>query len=272
MTARLLVDNFFNLRVYPSHALTSNENSDNTYFVGAARRTAFDAWTSTTPNLDAWNKARADQQRAADMVIIDRGHNLAGKTVKVQASDDDFTSTEDVFNAALPVSAGAGALTDTYGVLTPEGAWIKRFDVRWAHDWRAFYNAMGTGLKPLIPGLWLGLSWSPGFPYRPHSPDGSQLIVEEFESDQGWLGRGKPTKRRQGMLRFKFDTLMAAEAADWHIQQIASGRPFWVIADEQRADLACLAALPRSQFGAVLEPGWYYPALEIPFLELDPAP
>lgn len=270
MTARILVDNFFNPRIYPTATLSSNENTDLTALVGAARRSVHDAWSPTTLNADAWNKARHGDLHAADMIVLDRT-NLTTETVKAQASDDDFTtSTQDAFNGALPQYSAAGALTDAFGVLTPEGAWLKRFDLRWAHDWRAYYVAMGAGLKPIVPGLWIGLSWSPGFPWRPHAPTRTELVVEETQSDRGWLGRGQGTNRKSGVLHFKFGTMLEAEAADWHVQQIAAGRPFWVTPDEERGDLSFLAVVPKEVIGTVLEPGYFYPTLDIPYMELNP--
>jgi hypothetical protein len=271
MTSRLLVDNFFNPRVYGSHVLSSNENTDNTPLIGAARRSTYDAWTPSTLNADAWNKSRNDQQRSADMIVIDRGHTSAGKTVKAQLSDDDFTlSIQDAFNGALPTVTAAGMLTDAFGVVTPEGVWLKRFDQRWGHDWRAYYVAMGAGLKPIIPGLWIGQSWSPGLPWRPHSPEKTELVVEETQSDRGHIGRGAATRRKGGVLRFKFGTLLEAEEADWHIQRIAEGHAFWIIADEDRGDLAFLAVVTRDVIGTQLDPGYYYPTLDLPFVEWSP--
>lgn len=271
MTSRLLVDNLFSPRIYGAHVLSSNENSDDTPLVGAARRSVYDAWTSTTLNADAWNKARCETPRMADMIVLDRS-NLQSETVKAQVSSDDFATTpQDAFNGAVPTVSAAGALTDAYGVLTPDGSWLKRYDVRGGDDWRAYYVAMGAGLKPIVPGLWIGLSYSPGDPWRPHTPQGmSELIVEETQSDRGWIGRGKPTKRRQGTMLFKFASMDDAEQADWHLQRIADGRPFWLIADEERGDLAVLAVLPKGMIGTVLEPGYFYPRLELPWVELNP--
>lgn len=270
MTSRILVDNFYNPRIYSSHVLSSNENSDLTALVGASRRSVHDAWSPTTLNADAWNKSVNDRLRMADMIVLDRT-NLQTETAQAQCSEDDFaTSVQDAFNGTLPSFTGAGALTDAFGVLTPGGDWLKRFDARGGTAWRAYYVAMGAGLKPIVPGLWIGLSWSPGFPWRPHAPTRTELIVEETQSDRGWLGRGQGTRRRVGVLHFKFGTLLEAEEADWHIQQIAAGRPFWVIADEERGDHAFLAVVPKEVVGTVLEPGYFYPTLDIPYQELNP--
>jgi hypothetical protein len=272
MGARLLVDNVFNPRIYPAHTLSSNENSTDTPLVAAGRRSVYDGWTSATLNADAWNKSRADTPRLADMIVVDHPHNLMTKIVKAQVCDDDFAGTpQDAFNGAVPSVSAAGLLTDAFGVLTPDGAWLKRFDQRGGYDWRAYFVAMGAGLKPLVPGLWIGLSYSPGDPWRPHTPQGmSELIVTETESDAGWLGRGKVARRRQGTMLFKFSTLDDAEQADWHLQRISEGHPFWLIGDEERAEMAVLAILPKGLIGTVMEPNYFYPALTLPWQEVDP--
>lgn len=270
MTARLLVDNLFSPRIYPLHVLSSNENSDLTASVAAARRSVHDAWSPNTTNADAWNKSRNDQQRAADMIVLDRT-NMTGEIVKAQFSDDDFVSSpQDGFNGTLPTFTAAGALTDQFGVLTTEGSWLKRFDLRWANDVRAYYVAMGAGLKPIVPGLWIGLSWSPGEIHLPFDRR-TELLVEETHSDRGWLGSGQPVNRRGGVLRFRFASLIAAENAVWHIDQMAARRPFWVIPDEAQAQDAFLAVIPKGSFGLEhANPHWMYPELAIPYTELNP--
>ena len=267
----LLVDNYFSSRIYSGHTLSALENSSDAPLVGAARRSTYDAYQSATPNADAWVKSRNAVTRYADMVVVERGHNQGGKTVKVQCSDDDFaTPAQEPFTGITPTAAGTGSLDDALGVRTWEGAWLKRFSPRAAYDWRYFVPAMGAGLKPLVPGLWIGLSWRPGYADRPFAPGVTELIVEEMHSDRGWLGRGKATPRRTGVLHFSFGTMLDAEAADWHVQQIARGRAFWIIPDDERADLAFLAVLPKGNVGMVLEPRWFYPKLDLPYVELDP--
>lgn len=269
----LLVDNLFNTRMYQAHVVSAAENTADAPLVGAGRRSIYDAYSSATANLDAWLKARCGVPRYADMVAVERGHNQGGKTVKVQLSNDDFASTpEDVFNSITPSSPGTGSLDDALGVRTWEGAWLKRLPGRAGADWRYFVGAMGAGLKCIVPGLWIGMSWSPGAARLPFAPGLAELIVEEQESDQGWTGRGKATVRRQGILRFRFSTLFDAELAEQHLQQYRRGRPMWVIPDAERADDAFLAIMPKTSAG-VEHPadGWMYPRLELPYRELDPA-
>lgn len=267
----LLVDNFFNTRIYSGHTLSAAENSTDAPLVGAARRSTYDAYQSTTPNLDAWLKSRCGVTRYADMVVVDRGHNQAGKTVKMQCCDDDFAGTpQDAVNTLTPTAAGAGSLDDALGVRTAEGAFLKRFSPRAAADWRYFVGAMGAGLVCTVPGLWIGQCWRPAYVDRPLAIGATELVVEELESDQGWLGRGRATRRRQGVLHFSFGTMFEAEQAVWHLDQYAAGRRMWVIADDARAEDAFLAVLPKGLVGMNLEPRWFYPKLDLPYLESDP--
>jgi len=267
----LLVDNHFNSRIYPGHTLSAAENSTDAPLVGAARRSTYDAYISATANLDAWLKSRNGVTRVADMVVVERGHNQGGKTVKVQCCDDDFVSApQDAFNSVTPSSPGVGDVDDALGVRTWEGVWLKRFSPRSAYDWRYFVPALGAGLTCIVPGLWIGQCWQPGYVDRPLAPGVTELIVEETESDQGWVGRGKATRRRQGVLHFSFATLFDAEQAVWHLDQYAAGRRMWVIADDERADDAFLAVLPKGLVGMQLEPRWFYPKLDLPYLEADP--
>lgn len=267
----LMVDNFFNARIYAGHTLSAAENSTDAPLVGAARRSTYDAYVSLTTNTDAWLKSRNGVTRFADMVVVDRGHNQAGKVVKVQCCDDDFVSTpQDAFNSITPTSAGAGSLDDALGVRTAEGTWLKRFTGRAAADWRYFVGAMGAGLVCTVPGLWIGQCWRPGYVDRPLAIGMTELVVEEMESDQGWLGRGKAVPRRQGILHFSFPTLFDAEQAVWHLGQYAAGRRMWVIADDERAEDAFLAVLPKGLVGMNLDPHWFYPKLDLPYLEADP--
>jgi len=268
----LLVDSFFNSRIYGGHTLSAAENSTDAPLVGSARRSTYDAYQSTTPNLDASLKSRNGVTRFADMVVVERGHNQGGLPVKVQCCDDDFAGVpQDAFNSITPSTPGAGSLDDALGVRNREGAWLKRFSGRAAADWRYFVTAMGAGVRCVVPGLWIGQCWRPGYVDRPLASGATRLIVERTESDQGWTGMGKATRRRQGVLHFSFPTLFDAEQALWHLEQYASGRRMWVVADDERADDAFLALLPDELIGMNLEPSYFYPKLDIPYCECDPA-
>ncbi len=267
----LLVDNFFNTRMYPGHVLSAAEASTDAPLVGVGRRSSYDAYNSVTTNLDAWLKARCGVPRMADMIVVERDHNQGGKTVKVQCCDDDFVSTpQDAFNSITPSSPGTSSLDDALGVRNWEGAWLKRFSARAAQDWRYFVGAMGAGLVMTVPGLWIGLSWRPGFIDRPFGPGIRTLIIQEVQSDQGWIGRGKGVPRRQGILHFSFPSIYDGELALWHLEQYTAPHRMWVVPDDERAEDAFLATVPAEAVGESINTSKFYPQLDLPYLEADP--
>lgn len=267
----LLVENYFNQRIYPNHTLSAAEASADAPLVGAGRRTTYDAYNSVTTNTEAWLKSRCGVTRMADMVVVDRGHNQGGKTVKCQVSDDDFVSApQDAFNGLTPSTPGAGSLDDALGVRTWEGAWLKRFSPRGGQDWRYDIPALGSGIVATVPGLWIGLSWRPGFANRPFAPGITRLIVQESQSDAGWIGRGKGTRRREGVLLFQFTSMFDGELAVQHLDQYLAGRRMWIIPDDEQAQDAFLAVVPPEAAGLQLTSGWFYHRLELPYIEADP--
>lgn len=251
--------------------MSAAEATTDAPLVGAGRRSVYDAYNSVTTNTDAWLKARCGIPRMADMVVVERDHNQGGKTVKAQVSNDDYTlSSEDAFNGLTPSSAGAGSLDDALGVRTWEGAWLKRFNPRAGQDWRYFVGAMGAGLVATVPGLWIGLSWRPGFVDRPFGPGIRALVVQEMQSDQGWIGRGKAVPRRQGILHFSFPSIFDGELALQHLELYTSNRRMWIIPDDERAEDAFLAIVPPEAVGESLNASKFYPQLDLPYLEVDP--
>lgn len=271
----LLVDNIFNTRIpaYVGHTISALENSTDAPLVNAGRRSTYDAYSSVTTNSEAWIKARCGATRYCDMVVVERGHNQGGKTAKVQVCDDDFATTpQDAFNSITPSSPGAGKLDDALGVRSWEGAFLKRFSGRSGQDWRYDIPALGSGIVATIPGLWIGQCWRPDYVDRPLAIGATRLIVSETQSDAGWIGRGRAVRRREGVLHFTFGTLFDAENAVWHLDQYLSGRRMWVVADDERAEDAFLAIVPAELVGQRIEPNWFYPKLDLPYVEADPVP
>ncbi|HEX6940890.1 MAG TPA: hypothetical protein VF158_15845, partial [Longimicrobiales bacterium] len=158
---RILAENLFSPAAYPGHVVTASEEPAGTeaFRAGTGRRHALtNRWTPSTANVEHWIQVTADQVRAADMIAIDRGHNLAGVALQLQISDDDFATWETVLSFAIPSTAAGGAQSLDDGALTEEGAYLRRFDLAAASQWRLVIPPMGAGLRPQIVGLYLGLS------------------------------------------------------------------------------------------------------------------
>src|SRR6185503_7462240 len=110
----LLAENFFNVVQFPSHVIVAEEElaGHEALMVGNGRRHNLNYWTATTNNSDTWIKVTCDRIRAANCIVIDRGHNLAGKTIRLECSNDDFTTTETPINITMPSVSSPGSVDD----------------------------------------------------------------------------------------------------------------------------------------------------------------
>src|ERR1044072_9753854 len=63
--------------------------------------------------------------KEVDAFVLDRGHNLAGKSFQVHGGSDGVTFADTILNANIPATAG-GLGSDANGCLTPDGGWWKR--------------------------------------------------------------------------------------------------------------------------------------------------
>lgn len=267
-----LVRNFFSRRIYPLHTLVANEEQSGNELARAANanRDPLDFWTTLTPNVEATAKVVCDRLRAADLFVLDRGHNLAGKQVVLEASDDDFASpAQTVFDLVLPSVSATGDLDDPLGVRTEEGAWLRRFPVRAAKAWRLRVPALGAGQRPQVVNMWLDLSWSPATLDTPIAPDAHELGAQEATTQTGWLVRSDVWVRRRGRLSLRLPSPFDYELARDHLQlQFGLNRPMWIVHDEEQADRAVLA-LPRLGTIEIEEKGagWFYPRATFEWLE-----
>jgi hypothetical protein len=278
----LLADNFFDVGQYPLHVVSADEEpvGFEAALVGDGRRYGADYATATTANDPWWIRSACDRIRSFNMWGLDRGHNLAGKTVKPQISDIgdavDANWTDLIPGGVIiPSVTGTGSLDDTYGVLTQEGAWLWRHAARSANYVRLYVPALGVGLKPKVVGLWCGLSYSPTHLYRPSNPDQDFFMVEEAVTPTGARGRGRPGRYRQGTIRLKMADYHEYELARYHVQFLfGGGRPTWLVHDEDQADRAVLAERPgNGVLGLAREAGsnWSYPQGDVEWVEREPA-
>jgi len=270
-------DNVFSRTQYPLHVITADEEpvGHEAALVANGRRHGLNFATSTTANDPWFLKAVFDQVRGADMVALDRGHNLAGKQIKLEFSDDDWATPAQVaVDCFIPANPGAGSLDDANGVVTEEGAWLKRFPFRSGAACRLYVPAMGAGLRPQVVGLWVGVSYSPEHLFRPSAPDNDFLLVEETVFPSGWRSHGRAAYPRQGAIRLKMADYFAYELARYHLQFVfGRNRPTWIVHDEDQADRAVLAdRVANSELGLVKESGsnWSHPQGLIAWSEREP--
>jgi hypothetical protein len=265
--------NLFSRIIYPNHTVVADEEASGheAFRIATGRRSLYtNYWESITANAQRTITLTADRVRTANLFALDRGHSLAGKEVILECSDDNFTTTQTVFDIVLPVSTAPGSLDDALGVRTEEGAWLKRFPSRAAKYWRLRIPALGAGLKPKIVGAHLSLSF--GFdPYRPTAPDADELYVEESVSDAGWRGSSAPSTIRADTLKLQFATLFDYDTARDAFQHFLERRPTWYVPDDSQAQNACCIIRPAGQHGFSRDPDWFYHRANIPFLEHEAA-
>jgi hypothetical protein len=277
---RFLVRNLFSRRCYPLHVLAASASSgagevagSEFIRVGSGNRDPFDLWTNEVDNVQVIGKVTCDRVRTADSFALDRGHNLAGKQVVLECSDDDFTlSTQVVFDVVLPIGVGAGDLDDALGVRTEEGAWLKAFPARAARHWRVRIPAMGTGLRPQVIGMWLDQAWAPGALDTPLVPDAHELGADEARMGTGWLSRSGIFTRRLGRVALRLTSTFDYELARDHVLlQFGQNRPMWVTYDDERAERTVLA-VPVLGTVEVEERrrDWFYPYCAFDWVEHQP--
>lgn len=272
-TPLILSENFYNTAQFPSHAITVDEEAvtDSKYWPGRGQRSPIRYLTATTANSDWWHKVTCDRIRAANCLFHDRGHNLAGKSHRLDVSNDDFTTYESPISSTMPSVSGPGHIDDALGVRTEEAAWGQRFPVRAGKYWRTFVPAVAS-FRPQLVGVYLGLAWSPPvFDWR-WAEDDDELGGATYETDRGWVGSAGPWNRRSGTLRIRL-----ASDADYDMARLMfhgffrRRSPMWLIHDINQAERAVLAIRPNGVMGWGYERNWLNKRqAEIPWVELEP--
>lgn len=252
---RYLVENFFNGVMFPAHSFTANESTTGheSWRVGTSRRANRNYWTPSTPNQQAYVGVLCNRPRYADMLVIDRNCNLTGVTVRLRFSNDGFATYGEVIASALPSQAIYGSRLHAAGIRTDEGAFVFRFTGQVATEWRVYVDAMGTGLKPQIGGLYLGQSWAPVWtPENPWDDESRELRFTEVLSTSLWSGSNrKGTRRVFGPWNHVLDSDAEYQQVRYHMHQhYFKGRHMWVVPDQDQAERAFLAYAPPGTYGA----------------------
>lgn len=275
---RFLAENLFDGTQFRDATVSANEEATGheAFRVGTRRRTPLNFWTPTTENQDAWVKVDlgSGNSEAADMIAIDRGHNLDGETVTLEHSSDDSTWTQ-AFSVTMPANEGDNtSLTATNGVKTEEGAWVFAFTSATDRYWRLTVSAMGAGLKPEIRGLYLGESYAPNFHIA--LPFGYGDVTAQFSEVQGpnvWAGASRVSTRKERTFRLKLKSWAEYhDTARYHIEELFfTGVPMWCVFDVDYAERAWLAKVQPGTSGFQRQQGWGFPQSELRAAEHQPA-
>ena len=266
-------ENFFNRVQFPLHTVSATEEptGNEAFRVGTGRRSALNFATSTSANA-LWSlKVACNKLRAADFIAIDRGFNLT--SWELQGSNDDFTTYETILSVTMPtVTVAPSNLNTAPGVLTEEGAWLRRFPTRVYRYWRIYVPAMGTGLRPQITGAYLGLSWEPEFLQAlPFTYGARNLIYTESESDTAWVGSSRPAQRYETDIVLKMESWDEYDLARRHIEQGTwRKRHTWYVPNQARAERSWLGVAPPGKYRFEKAKGWGFPVARFPLVEYEP--
>ena len=274
-----LAENLFSQPQFPGHLLSASEEAvkGEVWRVATGRRSGRDRWTPATPNVASWVQVKCNVARSADMIVLDRGHNLAGVTIGVQYSADGASWTT-WFSPTIPSAVGSAASAlAANGVVTEEGAWLKQFAAPPSPQlyWRISIPALGAGLVPQIVGLWLGASWQPAhYLGLPYDDDGQQLILEQSDPTQaGWRGAGLAARGKDGELSFALAGEAEYATARYHVRENFHGRnrPMWILHDGTgRAERAVLAVPPPGRLSFRFDAGWHSRQAIVAWVEHEP--
>lgn len=241
----VLSENVLNTRIFPSHVLTANEEAagrEVSRVSSGRRQRALNHWTPSTTNAAAYVQAAFNRVRLVDCVFLDRGHNLGGKTVRIRASSDGFgTYTEQ--SATVPSQVQPfSRLSDVNGVRTEEGAWGWRFNSLSGLAVRFYVDAMGSGLRPEIVGLYIGQCFRPTNPLvKPFSHGKRELDYEIIRAPSMWAGAGEVSQRKRTTLRIRL-TSGEYPAGRYHMEELfLRARPSWIVPDDDETEKAYLS-------------------------------
>ena len=271
----LCADNIGSVTLYPRVTVTDQSGTSGPIGYEAWRafrssRNIFAYWQPGTTNALAFLQVQHEQPRTANFLALSYGHNLAGFPVLLYGSQDGAGFTA-IVSATIPSVTG-GILSARNGVLTEMGDWLITFPAASYSWWQFQINAMGAGLQPLIPSLQFGLSYQPLALYRPFMEHRTRLTSQMITTPLGWIGRGTRGFNRSGTLNLRADQtdyeyLRARLTIE---EQFGSGRPMWVIEDQDRAQEAFCAVRPDGEQGFERPTQIFWPTASIQVFEHEP--
>lgn len=272
-----LVDNLLNQRIYPNHtlAVSSTAALKSVYSLASGRRNrTLSGWWASATNTDAHVTVTCDQVRGANLLWIDRDHNLDGETLAVRVSSDGFTTYEEVGSQVVPsVAIPHSSLTGGQIIRTNEGALLWWLGDRFDYEYRIWIPAMGVGLRPELAGAMIGQAWAPDFPpIKPVSRSEPVLLRDVARSPQSQSVGSEFGSYAEAGITMKLSGLAEEAEAMFHMDLfLGNGKPMVVVPDSDRAEEARLViASPGAGSGFRSAEGWGWPQLTVRYEEVEP--
>jgi hypothetical protein len=186
----ILGDNYFDdVVLHPDHTVstTGTEIEGNEVFRVADNLRDLTSFAVTETNTLIDVSVLCTASKPASCFVLDRGHNLKGKTVLLRG---DSTT---IATCTIPSSPG-GLPSDANGCLTSEGVWWKTFASVSHTTWTFRINAMGAGLSPIVTGLYVGDFYR--FPEYLNSPAAYDYRINHKAAKNATSEAGVRIKRR----------------------------------------------------------------------------
>src|SRR5260370_2457307 len=175
MAPLLLADSLASVLQDPSQPLVGSAEpvGFEAFRVADGRRSQFDYWQPGVTNVDAFLTITCDQARGANCLVLDRGHNLAGKMINLFGSQDNFATQVTVLSVTVPTAGGqiagvvSGGSVVGGGATTEEGACLITFPAAGHTYWRVCVPPHGARPPPDGGGPSVGLALPPAAAYPP---------------------------------------------------------------------------------------------------------
>lgn len=271
---RVLAENFFNVHQFGAHVITAStyQSGNEPWRVATGRRSPRNAWIAPTTGAQTI-RVTCDQVRAADMLALDRGHNLV--SVDVQFTNSTANGWSTYKSITLPTASYPNQKL-TEGARTPEGAYVIRFATSTALpvalNWR-LSCATTAGGNVKVVGAYLGLSFSPekgGL--RPWDDETIQMQRAEVASPELWTAAARVADRRTGTLTTRLTDIEGEQARYHFVSRYWKGELSWVVPDENDAGKAVLANSPSGSNGLPYPNDWPTRVLSFAWEEHQPKP
>jgi len=188
------------------------------------------------------------QTAEVSILVLDRGHNLSGKSISLIASDDGVTYGTTILTATPPSTPG-GLPTDTNGCLTSEGVWWKTFTPV-THRAFSFDIPASSGFAPIVTGLYLGdLYRFPEFMDAPGAFDFHQSLkyLKNEVSQGGVRVTSRPVLWDLYQIRIQSLDGASYPALQTQVNRLLrQQQPWWICHDDSDATAAGLMRLFRT--------------------------
>lgn len=228
-TPRTLADNLFeDQALYPAHIVTfsSEAGTDHGWHAFDGLRDVT-VWRSFNRDASEFAKVECNVPRPADMVVLDRNHNVFGRAIRVRSSENGSTWTN-----RFAGTVGTG------GTTTKEGAWWASFDEVSAPFWQVIFFATGSAITTILTGLTLGKSLRfRNYLSRPVAPDRRRRFFDEVRTPGGVFARADFARHRilDDRVILHDEQEYIDGVAKWVIQAEDGNVPFWWVLDDTNA-------------------------------------